>query len=124
MECITFSSYLVVCMPKFDVVTGVSTGALLSVFAFLEPQYDKLDRKLYTTQTNDQIFKSRGLNGIRFHMTSIPDEIPISEKSLDFDPKRMQILYDAGYKIGLQGPDNWNTKPPSVLREAGQLASN
>jgi predicted acylesterase/phospholipase RssA len=63
-------------------------------------------------------------SGIRFHLTSIPDEIPISEKSLDFDPKRMQLLYDAGYEIGLQGPDNWNTKPPSVLRETGQLASN
>ena len=288
--------------PKFDVVTGVSTGALLSVLTFLGPQYDALARELYTTQTNDQIFKSRGLNGlfsdslydnsplkaqiekyitadllakvaaehqkgrrlyvattnldagqlviwdmgeialggrtnpvqhfqkvlrasaavpgffqpvyikpqrgvqlrqahvdggvkepilyadfmgrsaapnkdlymiingstrrfndsvpvkpnlasiaqktifelmrelqsdtvyrhytraqnsgIRFHLTSIPDEIPISEKSLDFDPKRMQLLYDAGYKIGLQGPDNWNTKPPSVLRETGQLASN
>jgi predicted acylesterase/phospholipase RssA len=63
-------------------------------------------------------------SGIRFHLTSIPDEIPISEKSLDFDPKRMRLLYDAGYKIGLQGPGNWNTKPPSVLQEAGQLASN
>ena len=288
--------------PKFDVVTGVSTGALLSVLTFLGPQYDTLARELYTTQTNDQIFKSRGLNGlfsdslydnsplkaqiekyitadilakvaaehqkgrrlyvattnldagqlviwdmgeialgrradpvqhfqkvlrasaavpvffqpvyikpqrgvqlrqahvdggvkepilyanfmgrsaapnkdlymivngstrrfndsvpvkpnlasiaqktifelmrelqsdtvyrhyiraqnsgIRFHLTSIPDEIPISEKSLDFDPKRMQLLYDAGYKIGLSGADNWNTKPPSVLRESGQLASN
>ena len=50
--------------PKFDVVTGVSTGALLSVLTFLGPQYDALARELYTTQTNDQIFKSRGLNGL------------------------------------------------------------
>ncbi len=288
--------------PNFDVVTGVSTGALLSVLTFLGPQYDNLARELYTTQTNDQIFKSRGLNGIfsdslydntplksqiekyitadiltkvaaehkkgrrlyvattnldagqlviwdmgeialggrknpvqhfqkvlrasaavpgffqpvyikpkkgvqlrqahvdggvkepilyanfmgrssaskkdlyvivngstrrfndsvpvkpnlasiaqktifelmrelqsdtvfrhysraknsgiAFHLTSIPDDIPISEKSLDFDPKRMQLLYDGGYKIGLGGADKWNTKPPSVLRETGELASN
>lgn len=288
--------------PKFDVVTGVSTGALLSVLTFLGPQYDNLARELYTTQTNDQIFKSRGLNGlfsdslydnsplkaqiekhitadllaevaaehrkgrrlyvattnldagqlviwdmgeialggrsnpdqhfqkvlrasaavpgffqpvyikpkrgvqlrqahvdggvkepilyadfmgrsaaaqkdlymiingstrrfndsvpvkpnlasiaqktivelmrelqsdtvfrhysraknsgIQFHLTSIPDEIPISDKSLDFDPKRMQLLYNAGYQIGSQGPENWNTKPPSVVRETGQLANN
>lgn len=288
--------------PKFDVVTGVSTGALLSVLSFLGPQYDNLARELYTQQTNDRIFKSRGLNGlfsdslydnsplktqiekhinadmlakiaaehkkgrrlyvattnldagqlviwdmgeiamggrsdpvqhfqkvlrasasvpgffqpvyikpkrgvqlrqahvdggvkepilyadfmgrsaatqkdlymivngstrrfndsvpvkpnlasiaqktinelmrelqsdtvyrhytraqnsgIGFHLTSIPDEIPISDKSLDFDPKRMQLLYDAGYKIGLKGADKWNTKPPSVLRETRQLANN
>ena len=288
--------------PKFDVVTGVSTGALLSVLTFLGPQYDDLARELYTTQTNDQIFKSRGINGIfsdslydnsplqaqiekhvnadmlakiaqehskgrrlyvattnldagqlviwdmgeialggrsnpvqhfqkvlrasaavpgffppvyikpqrgvqlrqahvdggvkepilyadfmgrstapkknlymivngstrrfndsipvkpnlasiaqktivelmrelqsdtvfrhysraknsgiKFHLTSIPDNIPISDKSLDFDPKRMRLLYDAGYKIGLGGADKWNTKPPSVLRETGQLAGN
>lgn len=288
--------------PEFDVVTGVSTGALLSVLAFLGPQYDNLARELYTKQTNDQIFKSRGINGlfsdslydnsplkaqiekyinadilakiaeehrkgrrlyvattnldagqlviwdmgeialggrsdpvqhfqkvlrasaavpgffqpvyikpqrgvqlrqahvdggvkepilyadfmgrsaaskkdlymivngstrrfndsvpvkpnlasiaqktinelmrelqsdtvyrhytraqnsgIRFHLTAIPDEIPLSEKSLDFDPKRMQLLYNAGYKIGLEGTEKWNIKPPSVLRETGQLASN
>jgi len=288
--------------PKFDVVTGVSTGALLSVLSFLGPKYDELARELYTTQTNDQIFKRRGLNGIfsdslfdnsplkaqiekhitpallsevaaehkkgrrlyvattnldagelviwdmgqialggrqspvqhfqkvlrasaavpgffppvyikpqtgvqlrqahvdggvkepilyanfmgassapkkdiylivngttrrfndsipvkpnlasiaqktivelmrelqsdtvfrhytraknagiEFHLTSIPDEIPISNKSLDFNPERMQLLYNAGFKIGSKGPRQWNTKPPSVLRETGQLASN
>jgi len=50
--------------PEFDVVTGVSTGALLAVLAFLGPQYDDLAKELYTTQTNDRIFRSRGLNGI------------------------------------------------------------
>ena len=287
--------------PKFDVVTGVSTGALLAVLSFLGPKYDGLAKELYTSQTNDQIFKSRGLNGlfsdslfdnsplkaqiekhitpqllaevaaehkkgrrlyvastnldagqlviwdmgdiamggrtnpvqhfqkvlrasaavpgffppvyikpkrgvqlrqahvdggvkepilyanfmgasaapqkdlylivngttrrfndtnpvkpnlasiaqktifelmrelqsdtifrhysraknsgIDFHLTSIPDDVPVSDKSLDFDPARMQILFDAGFKIGLQGPAKWNTKPPSVLRETGELAS-
>ncbi len=50
--------------PEFDVVTGVSTGALLSVFAFLGPQWDDLARELYTSQTNDTIFKKRGLRGV------------------------------------------------------------
>ena len=287
--------------PEFDVVTGVSTGALLAVLSFLGPQYDALAKELYTSQTNDQIFKSRGLNGlfsdslydntplktqiekhitprllaevaaehkkgrrlyvattnldagelvvwdmglialggradpvqhfqkvlrasaavpgffppvyikpqkgvqlrqahvdggvkepllyanfmgrssanqkdlyvvingttrqyndtnpvkpklasiaqktivelmrelqsdtifrhysrarntgIDFHLTSIPDDIPISDKSLDFDPERMMLLYDAGFEIGKKGPQRWNTKPPSVLRETGQIAS-
>ncbi|MEO0327483.1 MAG: patatin-like phospholipase family protein [Pseudomonadota bacterium] len=50
--------------PKFDVVTGVSTGSLLAVFAFLGPQNDELIRELYTTQTNETIFRQRGLTGI------------------------------------------------------------
>ena len=75
---------------------------------------------------SDTIFRhySRAKNsGIDFHLTSIPDDVPVSDKSLDFDPARMQILFDAGFKIGLQGPAKWNTKPPSVLRETGELAS-
>ncbi len=50
--------------PDFDVVTGVSTGALLAVLAFLGPQYDPLIEKLYTTQTNQSIFRNNGLGGI------------------------------------------------------------
>ncbi|MEM7215367.1 MAG: patatin-like phospholipase family protein [Pseudomonadota bacterium] len=50
--------------PEFDVVTGVSTGSLLAVLAFLGPEYDELIRELYTTQTNDTIFRSRGLGGL------------------------------------------------------------
>ena len=76
---------------------------------------------------SDTIFRhySRARNsGIDFHLTSIPDDIPISNKSLDFDPERMMLLYDAGFEIGKKGPDRWNTTPPSVLRETGQVASN
>lgn len=50
--------------PTFDVVTGVSTGALLAVFAFLGPEYDELVRELYTTQTNQTIFRNRGLGAV------------------------------------------------------------
>jgi len=52
-------------------------------------------------------------SGIDFHMTSIPDSIPIPNKSLDFNPVRMRQLYDAGFKIGLQGPETWRTTPRS-----------
>jgi predicted acylesterase/phospholipase RssA len=45
--------------PEFDVVTGVSTGALVAVFAFLGPSTDCLLREAYTTVTNDDIFRRR-----------------------------------------------------------------
>jgi predicted acylesterase/phospholipase RssA len=35
--------------PKFDMLTGISTGALIAPFAFLGPQYDGVLKEAYTT---------------------------------------------------------------------------
>ncbi len=35
--------------PKFDVVTGISTGALIAPFAFLGSDYDAQLKEVYTT---------------------------------------------------------------------------
>ena len=50
--------------PSFDVITGVSTGALLAVMAFLGPEYDPLIKELYTTLDSKDIFRHKGLSGI------------------------------------------------------------
>jgi len=42
--------------PQFDVVTGVSTGALIATFAFLGPEYDEFLRDSYTHASNKDIF--------------------------------------------------------------------
>lgn len=47
--------------PVFDVVTGVSTGALTAPFAFLGPPYDGTLQKLYTQTTNADIATRRRL---------------------------------------------------------------
>ncbi len=65
--------------PKFDIVTGVSTGALMAVLAFMGPQYDDLLRRLYTTQTNSDVFQSKGLAGI------------FSDSLYDYTPLKRQI---------------------------------
>jgi predicted acylesterase/phospholipase RssA len=51
--------------PEFEVVTGVSTGALMAVLAFLGPEYDGRMQEFYTNQTNQKIYKaaSGGLFG-------------------------------------------------------------
>jgi predicted acylesterase/phospholipase RssA len=46
--------------PSFDIVTGVSTGALIAVLAFLGPKYDGLLKEVYTTTSNDGIFRTKG----------------------------------------------------------------
>lgn len=47
--------------PRFKVVTGVSTGALIAPFAFLGPKYDAALKASYTTVTASQVFISRSL---------------------------------------------------------------
>ncbi len=46
--------------PEFQLVTGVSTGALTAPFAFLGPDYDDELEQVYTALTPDDIFEERG----------------------------------------------------------------
>lgn len=42
--------------PQFDVVTGVSTGALVATLAFLGPEYDPALKRFYTSVTDKDVF--------------------------------------------------------------------
>ena len=42
--------------PDFTIVTGISTGAILSVFAFLGPDWDAAMTEVYTTYRTAQLF--------------------------------------------------------------------
>ena len=65
--------------PVFDVVTGVSTGALMSVFAFLGEPYDPLLKEVYTTQKRSDVYTKRGIGGL------------FSQGLFDNDPLKKQI---------------------------------
>ncbi len=45
--------------PEFSIVTGVSTGALIAPFAFLGPDEDAELKRLYTTISAKDIFRTR-----------------------------------------------------------------
>jgi hypothetical protein len=45
--------------PQFDVVTGISTGALIAPFAFLGREYDAELERVYTSMRQDNIFCPR-----------------------------------------------------------------
>ncbi len=47
--------------PDFDLVTGVSTGALLAPFAYLGKDYDPVMTYVYTQTSPEQIYKMRWL---------------------------------------------------------------
>ncbi len=65
--------------PEFDIVTGVSTGALISVFAFLGEEYDSMLEELYTTVSNADIFFNKGVRGV------------FSDSLFDYTPFKEQI---------------------------------
>lgn len=50
--------------PQFDVVTGVSTGALIAPFAFLGSAYDDTLVHLYTSGVAEDLVQSKRLGGL------------------------------------------------------------
>lgn len=48
--------------PDFDIVTGVSTGALTAPFAFLGKDWDRRLTEAYTSEAADRILEKRGLD--------------------------------------------------------------
>ncbi len=66
--------------PQFDVVTGISTGALIAPFAFLGSAYDGDIDRAYTSLKADQIYR------LRFLLS-----VPWSDALADSEPLRRRI---------------------------------
>lgn len=64
--------------PAFQLVTGVSTGALIAPFAFLGSQYDDVLREVYTTISPQKVFRPIGLSGALWG-ESYADTTPLYE---------------------------------------------
>jgi predicted acylesterase/phospholipase RssA len=77
--------------PCFDVVTGVSTGALIAPFAFLGSSYDPLLRDLYTTVESRDIYRLRPLTGV--FSEAFASNRPLSRKIDEMiTPEMMQAI--------------------------------
>jgi Patatin-like phospholipase len=50
--------------PEFDIVTGISTGALTAPFAFLGPRYDSALKEVYTKYSTDQLVTKHPIRGL------------------------------------------------------------
>jgi predicted acylesterase/phospholipase RssA len=50
--------------PEFDLVTGVSTGALTAPFAFLGPKYDEALKTVFTTSSTQDIAIAQPVRGL------------------------------------------------------------
>ncbi len=65
--------------PRFDVVTGVSTGVLIAVFAFLGPEFDDVLERGYTSETARDLFSIR-LPPALFWSDSLVDAQPLRKR--------------------------------------------
>lgn len=59
--------------PEFDIVTGVSTGALAAPFAFLGSEYDGQLREIFTHYTTKQLLSTQLIAGILGNAGAITD---------------------------------------------------
>ena len=64
--------------PEFNVVSGVSTGALIAVFAYLGPEYDQAMTDFYTTTQTSDIYSEKNIF-TRFTGVSIFDTTPFEK---------------------------------------------
>jgi len=65
--------------PSFDIVAGVSTGALIAPLAFLGPDMDSKLKTGYTTVTDKDIYRKRGIFSILWHWDATMDPTPLYE---------------------------------------------
>ncbi|MCE9533348.1 MAG: patatin-like phospholipase family protein [Planctomycetes bacterium] len=80
--------------PSFDVVTGISTGALIGPCVFLGPKYDAELKQFYTTVESKDIYKVRRFWGLLDE--SFADTSPLAKRIDAFiSPAVMQDLAQA-----------------------------
>jgi len=65
--------------PRFDVVTGVSTGSLIAPFAFLGPDYDAVLERGYITIRPGDLYRLRGPTALLW-ADSLADSEPLRRR--------------------------------------------
>ena len=109
---------------EFEVVTGVSTGALIAPFAFLGPEYDSVIKDLYTkSSTKDIIQQKNALVGL--FSNALSDSKPLQEliaKNITMEfMKKVADEYEIGRRLFV-GTSNLDAQRP-VIWNMGEIAS-
>lgn len=113
--------------PEFDIVTGVSIGALIAPFAFLGPEYDKELEYLFTSMSMDELIVSGFWETIAgfFGGPAITDTTPLRTIVEQFFDQEVLELIAVEHQKGrrlLIGTTNLDSERP-VIWDMGALAS-
>ena len=109
--------------PRFDVVTGVSAGALIAPFAFLGPEYDRRLEAVFKLHGGDDIYRASVLPGL-LGGTALADSGPLAELiAKNVDRKMVQRLAEerAVGRLLLIGTTNLDAQRP-VYWDLGRIA--
>lgn len=110
--------------PEFQIVTGVSTGALIAPYAYLGPDYDAELKEVYTSITPDKIFEERSLIGI-FTQDSMADTTPLWNLISEHVDEQMLADLASAYEGGrllLIGTTDLDAQVP-VIWNIGAIAA-
>ncbi|RJG47411.1 patatin-like phospholipase family protein [Motilimonas pumila] len=104
--------------PEFTVVSGISTGSIISVFAFLGPEYDPALKHFYTETKSQDIYSTKpilsGLLGDSFLDTAPFEQLvrdTITEDIIDqvaAEYRRGRLLLVGTTELDSQRPVIWN----------------
>jgi predicted acylesterase/phospholipase RssA len=110
--------------PTFNLVTGISTGALIAPFAFLGPDFDDELKSIFTEFSTDDLVKKRGVfkilpNASVYDTSLIRDQIAmyITRDIVD----RIATEYQAGRLLYI-GTTNLDAGRP-VIWSIGRIAA-
>jgi len=111
--------------PMFNLVTGISTGALIAPFAFLGKDYDPILQEVYTTIKPSDIYLEKGvLSGI--FSDGLADSTPLYQlisKYVDASfLKKIADEYNSNGRWLLIGTTNIDAGQP-VIWNMGRIAS-
>lgn len=110
--------------PEFEIVTGVSTGALIAPFAFLGPKYDPVLKEMYTTYSTDAFLRKRPVQGL-LGGTALASNKPLAGLIAKYADQNLLAEVAAAHKTGrrlLIGTTNLDAQRP-VIWDMGKIAS-
>ncbi len=109
--------------PVFELVTGVSTGALIAPFAYLGPRYDAQLRSVYTELSPDEVLRSRYFGAAIFD-DAMADNSPLFRTISRYVNEAMMADIARAYESGrllLIGTTNLDAQLP-VIWNVGAIA--
>ena len=111
--------------PRFTVVTGVSTGALMAPFAFLGSRYDHVLKELYTKYATKDILRPTVLAGLIGGGSAVGSSEPLAELIKKYLTRRLMREIAAEHLKGrrlLVGTTNLDAERP-VIWNMGLIAT-
>ena len=112
--------------PVFDVVTGVSTGALTAPFAYLGRDYDPQLRAVYTGLKPNQVMEPRGLLAALYN-DAMTDNAPLFQTISRYVTEEMAAAIARAYEQGrllLIGTTDLDAQQPVIWNIGAMAASN